>query len=69
MDINNIASLATTMAGQRTGGAIGVSVLKKALEIQTGGAMALTQRRAAAALQFAAQSREQRQHHGLAKPS
>lgn len=41
MDVNNIASLATAMANQRTGDAIGISVLKKALEAQTNGAMAL----------------------------
>jgi hypothetical protein len=41
MDVNNIASLATAMANQRTGDAIGISVLKKALESQTTSAMAL----------------------------
>lgn len=41
MDVNNIANLATAMANQRTGDAIGVTVLKKALEAHASGAMAL----------------------------
>lgn len=41
MDVSNIASLAVAMSNQRTGDAIGVTVLKKALEAQAGGAMAL----------------------------
>lgn len=41
MDVNNIASLATAMSNQRTGDAIGISVLKKALDVQASGAVAL----------------------------
>lgn len=41
MDTSTIANLATAMANQRTGDAIGVSVLKKAMEIQSRGALAL----------------------------
>jgi hypothetical protein len=41
MDVNNIASMAVTMANQRTADALGIAVLKKALEIQASSAMAL----------------------------
>lgn len=41
MDIGNIASLATGMAQDRTQQAVGVAVLKKALDVQASGAMAL----------------------------
>lgn len=41
MDIGNIASLATGMTQERTQQAIGVAVLKKALDAQASGAMAL----------------------------
>lgn len=41
MDIGNIASLATGMTQERTQQAIGVAVLKKALDVQASGAMAL----------------------------
>lgn len=41
MDVNNIASLAISMSNQRAGDAIGVTVLKKALEAQASSAMAL----------------------------
>jgi len=41
MDVNSIANLATNMAQERTGQEVGVAVLKKALDIQASGAMAL----------------------------
>jgi hypothetical protein len=41
MDVSNIASLATSMAQARTDQAISVAVLKKALDAQASGAMAL----------------------------
>lgn len=41
MDVNSIASLGTAMANERTGDAIGVSVLKKALDIQSSVALSL----------------------------
>lgn len=41
MDIGNIASLATGMTQERAQQAVGVAVLKKALDIQASGAMAL----------------------------
>lgn len=43
MDINNIANLATAMSAQKTGDAVAISVLKKALETQASGALALIQ--------------------------
>lgn len=41
MDIGNIANLATGMAQQRAQQEVGVAVLKKALDAQASGAMAL----------------------------
>jgi hypothetical protein len=41
MDVNNIANLATNMAQANTDQAIGVTVLKKALDMQASGALAL----------------------------
>ncbi|MFA7238921.1 MAG: YjfB family protein [Sulfuricellaceae bacterium] len=41
MDVNSIANLATNMAQERTGQAIGVTVLKKALDAQAGSVMSL----------------------------
>lgn len=41
MDVNNIVNLATNMAQERSGQVIGVTVLKKALDMQADGAMAL----------------------------
>jgi hypothetical protein len=41
MDVNGIASLATNMAQERTGQAVGVAVLKMALNAQASAAMAL----------------------------
>ena len=41
MDVNGIASLATSMAAERNGQAIGIAVLKKALDIQSSSALAL----------------------------
>lgn len=41
MDVGNIASLASSMAQERTGQAVGVAVLKKALDAQAAGAIAL----------------------------
>jgi len=41
MNVGNIANLATAMAQERTDQAVGVAVLKKALDIQASGAMAL----------------------------
>ena len=41
MDVNAIAGLATSMTAERTGQAIGVTVLKKALDIQSSSALAL----------------------------
>jgi hypothetical protein len=41
MDVGNIANLATAMTQERTDQAIGVAVLKKALDVQASGAMAL----------------------------
>jgi hypothetical protein len=43
MEINNIASLASATAALTTGDAIGVAVLKKALDIQAANALALIQ--------------------------
>lgn len=43
MEIGNIASLATNMSQERSQQAIGVAVLKKALDAQAGAAMALVQ--------------------------
>ena len=41
MDISNIANLATNMAQQRNGTDISVAVFKKALDVQSAGALAL----------------------------
>ena len=41
MDVNSIANLATNMAQERTSQAVGVAVLKKALDVQASSAMAL----------------------------
>ncbi len=41
MEIGNIASLATSMAQERSRQDIGVAVLKKAMDVQASGAMAL----------------------------
>lgn len=43
MDVSSIANLATAMANQRTGDAIGIAVLKKALDTQSSSALALLQ--------------------------
>lgn len=43
MEIGNIASLATNMSQERSQQAIGVAVLKKALDAQASAAMALVQ--------------------------
>ena len=43
MDTSSIASLATSMASTATGQAIGVAVLKKAMDIEANGALALLQ--------------------------
>ena len=43
MDTSSIASLATNMAATATGQAVGVAVLKKAMDIQASGAAALLQ--------------------------
>ncbi len=41
MDVTNIANLATTIANTATNQAVGVSVLKKAIDIQASSATAL----------------------------
>lgn len=41
MEVNSIANLATGMAQERTNQAVGVAVLKKALDAQAGAAMSL----------------------------
>lgn len=41
MDVANIASLATAMSNARTEQAIGTAVLKKAMDINAAGALAL----------------------------
>ena len=41
MDVSSIASLASSMSDSRTNEAVGVLVLKKALEAQSAGAQAL----------------------------
>lgn len=41
MEVGSIASLATSMAVERTDQAVGVAVLKKALDVQASGAAAL----------------------------
>lgn len=41
MEVNHIANLATAMAQESTNQAIGVAVLKKALDAQAGAAMSL----------------------------
>jgi hypothetical protein len=41
MEVNNIANLATTMATAETNQALGVTVLKKAIDIQASSAAAL----------------------------
>ena len=41
MDVNNIAGLASQVAQQKTGDAVGVSVLKKALDSQAAAAAQL----------------------------
>lgn len=43
MDTSSIASLATSMASTATGQAVGVAVLKKAMDIEANGALALLQ--------------------------
>jgi len=43
MDISSIASLASSTASMTTGDAVGLSVLKKAMDIQAAGALALIQ--------------------------
>jgi hypothetical protein len=43
MDTTGIASLASSTSAMRTGDAVGVSVLKKAMDIQKANAMALIQ--------------------------
>jgi hypothetical protein len=41
MNVNGIAGLATSMAAERSGQAVGIAVLKKALDVQSSGALAL----------------------------
>lgn len=41
MEVGNIASMATNMAQEQTNQAVGVAVLKKAMDVQAAGAMAL----------------------------
>ncbi|MGJ0533031.1 MAG: YjfB family protein [Methylocystis sp.] len=41
MDVNNIASLVTAMANQRTADAIGIAMLKKTLDIQASSTLTL----------------------------
>ena len=41
MDVTNLTALASSMANQRTGDAVGVSVLRKALDIEANTALAL----------------------------
>ena len=41
MDISSIANLAVSMAQARTGDAVGIAVLKKALDLQAQSALAL----------------------------
>ena len=41
MDVGNIAYLATSMAQQRVDQSLSVAVLRKALDVQAGGAMLL----------------------------
>lgn len=41
MDVTNLTALATDLARQRTGDAVGVSVLRKALETEVAAAAAL----------------------------
>ncbi|HJV84908.1 MAG TPA: YjfB family protein [Noviherbaspirillum sp.] len=41
MEVNNIAALATTLASTATNQAVGVAVLKKAMDIQASSAMAM----------------------------
>lgn len=43
MEVNAIASLATSMEQAKTGQAIGIAVLKKALDAQSSSALALLQ--------------------------
>lgn len=41
MDVTNLTALVSSMATQRTGDAVGVSVLKKALDIEANTALTL----------------------------
>ncbi len=41
MDVSQISSAASMLQSQKTGDAVGLSVLKKALEVQSQGAMQL----------------------------
>ncbi|MDR2881247.1 MAG: YjfB family protein [Azoarcus sp.] len=43
MDISSIAAVATNMAEQRVQSAIGLTVLKKAIDLQAAGALSLLQ--------------------------
>ncbi len=43
MDVGNIANMATALSQERTQQDIGVAVLKKAMDVQAQGAMALIQ--------------------------
>lgn len=43
MDVSSIASLATTMAAEKTDAAVGVTVLKKAIDLQASTAAMLLQ--------------------------
>ena len=43
MDVTGIASVATTMAESRTNQAVGIAVLKKAMDVSAAGALALIQ--------------------------
>lgn len=41
MNVSGIANLATSMAAERTSQDVGIAVMKKALEVQSSGALAL----------------------------
>jgi len=41
MDVSSIAALATTLSGERTRQAVGVAVMKKAMDVQSAGARQL----------------------------
>ena len=43
MDVSSVASLSSSVAQMKTGDAVGISVLKKAMEIEAQGALQLLQ--------------------------